>query len=263
MTTLLKPGPGVGSVEHFYHFFIEYFLALFELDITTGLAGNDYVVRDCGPMNVWLDFAFGPDAIRKVSRDEFVLGLSAGLWEEEIQLESFANRDEISVDVDRFNSVVATFREKFMMADVEPTGVTIIDRRPPPAFYTDGRAEIQGGGSTRRSISNLEQLTRTIAQRGQVELVDFDGMNPAEQLAIISKTKVLVGQHGAGLIHSLFMHHESTLVEFNIDDVRQIWFQTLNVGTGRRYHRFTIDGLHAHLDEALIDEVSDFVAQIR
>lgn len=260
MATFLRPGPGVGSVEHFYHFTLEYLLPLFELDVTRGIAGKGYLVRDCGPMNGWLDFVCGPDAFTRVPREDFAPERPRRFWDKHIQLDAFAGQEGISIDAERFTQVLAAFREKFMPPVADRSAITIIDRRSPSSFYTDGAAEIPGGGSTRRSISNLDQLAQTLSARHPVSVVDFATMTPADQIDTINKTAVLIGQHGAGLTHSLFLHNDATLVELHTTDWDQVWFQTLNTDLGLRYRSFTIDGLHTALERELIHEISDFVS---
>lgn len=260
MTTFLRPGPGVGSVEHFYHFTVEYLLPLFERDVTHGIAGKAHVVRDCGPLNVWLEFVFGTDAFTMASREQFAEKRPWRFWDKHIQLDAFAAQEGISIDAERFTQVLAAFREKFMPPVADRNAITIIDRRAPSSFYTDGSAEKPGGGSTRRSISNLDQLAQTLSSHHPVNVVDFAEMTPADQIDTINKTAVLIGQHGAGLTHSLFLHNDATLVELNTTDWDQVWFQTLNTDLGLRYQRFTIDGLHATLEQQLIDEIADFVS---
>jgi hypothetical protein len=260
MATFLRPGPGVGSVEHFYHFTLEYLLPLFEYDMTHDITGRGYVVRDCGPLNVWLDFVFGPNAFTRVPREYFAQERPRRFWDKHVQLDAFAGQEGISIDSERFTQVLSAFREKFMPPVADRTAITIIERRAPSSFYTDGAAEKPGGGSTRRSISNLDQLAQTLSAHYPVRVVDFATMTPADQIDTINTTAVLIGQHGAGLTHSLFLHNDAILVELNTTDWDQVWYQTLNSDLGLRYHRFSLDGLHATLKHELIHEISDFVS---
>lgn len=144
MTIYLKPGIAPGSVEHFYHFVLQYLLPLYEMEIADGIAGKGYVVRDCGPMNVWFDYAFGPDAFTIVPREKFPEDSSIRFWDKHIQLDTFAKKTGLMVDAVRFTEVLTAFRERFLPPGATPDLVTVLDRRPPPAFYTDGRAEKAG-----------------------------------------------------------------------------------------------------------------------
>jgi hypothetical protein len=259
MATYLKPRKAPGSVEHFYHFVLEYLLPLFELELTKGVTGKGFIVRDCGPMNVWFDFAFGPDAFSTVSRESFSHLSSRRLWDKQIELDTFANRNGLTVDATRFKEVLAAFREKFVPTVISPDTVTVLDRRTPPSFYLDGRAEKPGGGSTRRSISNLDQLSHKISETMNVSLVDLGEMSPASQLKVISNTRVLVGQHGAGLVHSLFMNDDASVVEMKLRE-SQDHFQILNEGLGRSYRAFHLSEEHATLPPQLIAEIVDEVS---
>lgn len=259
MVLYVKPGPGIGSVEHFYHFTVEYLLPLFERNLTRRIVGKGVVIRDCGPMNTWLDFVFGPDAFIRIPRDEFAEVQPRRLWDKQIQLESFANEHGITIDQSRFHDVLTAFREQFMPPPTAPASVTVLDRRTPPGFYVDGRAEKPGGGNTRRSISNLDDLAKRISNYAPVNFVSFDDSPPSEQLAIIGETSVLVGQHGAGLVHSIFMREDAPLVEFRVMHPSHTWFTNLNTGLGRACHEVEIDDLHVTLSDKTLDDVTDLV----
>lgn len=263
MTTYLKPGVGPGSVEHFYHFVCDYLLPLYELEVSDGIVGKGYVVRDCGPMNVWFDFVFGADAFTRVSREKFDRDATRRLWNRQIQLDRFAYREGITIDAGRFNNVVSAFRERFLPPIPHRDMVTVLDRRPPPSFYLDGRAEKKGGGSTRRSISNLGQLTEHISADRTATLIDFEGMAPAAQLQIINQTDVLVGQHGAGLTHLLFLHDDAVLVELNNRNTPLEHFKKLSRGIGREYREVLLDGAHVTLSADEIEETFRHVAPRR
>ncbi len=133
----------------------------------------------------------------------------------------------------------------------------------PPAFYIDGSAEFQGGGSTRRSISNLDRLVEHISTHSATALVAFEDTSPAEQLRIINQTDVLIGQHGAGLSHLLFLHDNAALVELNSANLLLPHFRLLSERTGREYHELVIDGFHATLSDEMIEEISHLVASRR
>lgn len=260
MAIYLKPGSSVGSVQHFYHFLFDYLLPLYELELSDGVAGKGHVIRDCGPMNVWLDFVFGENAFIRVSREIFSRDASRRLWNRQIRLDRFANRRGIPIDIVRFTEVVAAFRERFLPPIPNRDTVTVVDRRPPPAFYIDGSAESQGGGATRRSISNLDRLIEHISTHSTATLVAFEDTSPAEQLRIINQTDVLIGQHGAGLSHLLFLHDNAALVELNTANHLLPHFRLLSERTGREYHELVIDGFHATLSDEMIEEISHIVA---
>jgi EGF domain-specific O-GlcNAc transferase len=84
----------------------------------------------------------------------------------------------------------------------EPIVVTVIDRK------------------SSRVLKGLDSYVQTLRSRfdGQgpsvtIRAVDFAGMSFAEQLKIVRKTDVLVGVHGAGMTHVLFLPPGSAAVE--------------------------------------------------
>ncbi len=258
MAEYLKPGPGP-SVEHFYHFVVQYLLPLFEMELEVGVVGKGYIVRDCGPMNVWLDFAFGPDAFTIISREKLLPAATPRLWDKRIQLDTFADRTGPLVDTTRFHDLVSAFREKLVTGESTPDTVTVLNRGIPPAFYLDGRAQKAGGGSLRRSISNLDHLSQMISERTRVDLVDFADMSPAAQMEAINRTTVLVGQHGAGLVHSIFLPGDAPIVELATVSQSRFYFRNLTEGLGREYRAFYLDEEHATLSPQMLKEIADFV----
>ncbi|TKA66476.1 hypothetical protein B0A49_10098 [Cryomyces minteri] len=76
--------------------------------------------------------------------------------------------------------------------------VTLIDRK--------GRRHLH-------NTTHYMDLLRAAHPGVQVTVVDFAAFSLEEQLRIVSKTDILVGVHGAGLTHSMFLPDHSTLVE--------------------------------------------------
>ena len=69
-----------------------------------------------------------------------------------------------------------------------------------------------------RRLQDIHQYTELLRQEYQdsnirVELVDFAAMGFKEQLEKVTKTDVLVGVHGAGMVHTMFMEPNSAVVE--------------------------------------------------
>jgi capsular polysaccharide biosynthesis protein len=52
----------------------------------------------------------------------------------------------------------------------------------------------------------------------QINSIDFASLSFREQLALIRKTDILVGAHGAALSHMMFLPSTSVVIEFWIDD---------------------------------------------
>jgi hypothetical protein len=261
VTRYLVPEPSNGSVEHFYHFVVEYLLPLYELKLTSGFS-DDMVLKDCGPLNPWLDHVFGAGTFSFRGRDQFADEVSRASVDQVRQLEAFAGKDNVLVDGTRFAEVAAALRAGVAPAPPPRSGCTLIDRREPPEWYLDGRAEKPGGGSTRRSISNLPELERALAGLTEVTTVEFVDLSPAEQIERVSGSKVLIGQHGAGLTHAVFLASDAAVIELNSEPEDWTYFRVLCNGLGIEYRSVRLDSLHATLSAETIDDVVSLASHL-
>ena len=86
--------------------------------------------------------------------------------------------------------------------------VVIIDRKP----YTAHPRSTPG--KMPRVVQNLSSLEQSLKSAGgDVKILDFAQLRFKEQLKEVREADVLVGIHGAGLSHVMFMDEGSTLVE--------------------------------------------------
>lgn len=95
-----------------------------------------------------------------------------------------------------------------------PGKIVVIDRKP---YVSHPRSKPASMG---RVLLNLEELKRRLLKVKHVtsvELVQLETMTFREQLATIREAHILIGNHGAGLSHVLFMDQRSHLLEFSED----------------------------------------------
>jgi hypothetical protein len=95
-----------------------------------------------------------------------------------------------------------------------PGKIVVIDRKP---YVSHPRSKPASMG---RVLLNLEELKRRLLKVKHVtsvELVHLETMSFREQLATIGEAHILIGNHGAGLSHVLFMDQRSHLLEFSED----------------------------------------------
>ena len=91
--------------------------------------------------------------------------------------------------------------------------VVIIDRKPYQAHPRSKK-------SMPRLIKNLHELEGAItASGGDARVVDFAQLTFGEQLEEIRAADVLVGIHGAGLSHVMFMSNGATMVELGTNSL--------------------------------------------
>jgi hypothetical protein len=67
------------------------------------------------------------------------------------------------------------------------------------------------------ALRGLEQQTFANGGRVKFQDVDFNVLSFAEQVAMDLATDVMVGPHGAGLMHNVFMRDRAVLVELFVD----------------------------------------------
>lgn len=151
-------------------------------------------------------------------------GGSNPFWKEDNQAEQCINSPLLNVFSQRvldFYSIddkSTPFREKY-----EPIVVTFVDRRE------------------RRSLQHQATLLAELAERNpriEVRVVDFAGLSFAEQVRVARETDVLVGVHGAGLTHLMFMRQGAgAVVEIQPEGLEHHGFKNVAGMRGLGYFR--------------------------
>ena len=100
--------------------------------------------------------------------------------------------------------------EKYNLYRTEmvPEKVVIIDRQPYVAHPRNPTGKLD------RIITNLDEWAVLLRQHHwDVELVRLDGTPFRSQLEKIRQARVLIGMHGAGLTHLIFLHNAAAIIE--------------------------------------------------
>ncbi|KAL7576234.1 hypothetical protein ACA910_013714 [Epithemia clementina (nom. ined.)] len=116
-----------------------------------------------------------------------------------------------------------------------PGKITIIDRRPYRAHprsswhnnsnnSSSSHDNNRGHRRQRRILDNFPELVQALKQQHQtrltgnislsIQVAALETMSFREQLQTIRETNVLIGNHGAGLTHLLFLHDSAMVVEY-------------------------------------------------
>jgi hypothetical protein len=108
------------------------------------------------------------------------------------------------------------FLKAYRLEQVKPIPgkVVIIDRQP---YVSHPRSKIGNFKRVMLNIKDLEQLLRENPKVTSVEIVRFESMPIAEQIRAVRQAQILIGNHGAGLSHLMFMDHSSEVLEFATD----------------------------------------------
>ena len=106
--------------------------------------------------------------------------------------------------------------EKLNLTQVHkiPGNVVMIDRKPylahPRSTFID-----------KRSLDNLPEVADVLLQNvtnvTSVRILQLHNMSFREQVQVVREAEVLVGVHGAGLSHLIFMDKETHVIEFKLE----------------------------------------------
>ena len=128
--------------------------------------------------------------------------------------------------------------------------LVIIDRATSEDFYHSTESETHMSGAERRSVPNLRELPAHLSPDVDAEVVDLARVEPKAQIERMRSARILVGQHGAGLLHMIWMPPGSTIVEIAPPlppEVIHI-FERLAACLGHRYTRIPQDSVHSPVE---------------
>lgn len=204
---LLVPGHWSGSVEHFFHFLLGYLCpALLAIE---DLGLDRVTMRQCGPLDSWLDLLrsrcdveiIPPRVLAQRARDD---------RRPRVMLP--AMDDPGSFDGDAIGRFAALMRTAIGVGGSGPSEprTIVLDRVAPDPFYSLPDAEIPTAGAERRSLPNAADVAAAIprAVRMSPELMD-----PVAQVRAFDAACAVVGQHGAGLAHMIWLPAGRAVVE--------------------------------------------------
>jgi len=254
--TLVLADHWSGSVQQFYHFLLGYLgpTALW----LRQRPDRRIWMRDCGPMNPWLE-AVRPDVTVEVVPVGTALNVLIGSRR---HVRVVRGLDD-PVDFDR-RRLLAMADAITWLLDAGPTPahagptaqdaqgpkVVVVDRRTSEDFYHSAQSETHMSGSQRRSTPNLGEAVAGLPFADPMAVVDTARMPPAAQIRLFAAANAIVGQHGAGLAHMLWLPRGSTVVEIApplVPGVDHI-FAELAHALGHRYVVVAQDGVHAPVD---------------
>lgn len=120
--------------------------------------------------------------------------------------------------------------------------VTYIERDPPRTLTEDTR----------------DKLKHTVEQQGcTFNPVDFAALDYAHQLQTIRNTDVLIGVHGNGLTHSLFLKPGSMVIELFPSGCHLLDYRMFADLKGLRYYGMSPDGIYSKQQAYRVAEQGD------
>jgi len=246
--TLVVANHWDGSVQQFYHFMLGYFFPLCVWLEKTQVSRIS--VRDCGPMNHWFE-TLGDHVDVQIVKPGAALHILAGRRMPCVVLDGLDNPTKFKTKLIR-NGVqaVRTRLELQPNSLVKRIEVLVVDRTSSESFYRGPESETHMSGSERRSTPNLAKIMRYESDLGPTELVDFARLTPTDQICLAQRSNTIVGQHGAGLVHMLWLPEGSNVVEIAppLPPEVQSVFRNLAKILGHNYACMSQESVHAPID---------------
>lgn len=248
-SVLLVPGPHRGSVEHFYHFVLGY-LAPAErwLDARGPLQP---VVRQCGSLDGWFELLPAQHRPIVIPAEQMREAVDRGSVRSAV-LSAYDHPRAFSTgDLPRFAGSLLALVGASGVGIGPP--VVVLDRIHIDPHLVEPTSEVFGTGPMRRSTPNLAGLVERMGGPERVLHFDPSTMLPRNQIRSTRSARVLIGQHGAGLVHMLWMPPGSTVVEIRpVAFARRRVFERLAAVLGHRHVHVPQAGMHATVDLDLV-----------
>lgn len=209
---LLVPNQWDGSVQEYYHFLLGYLGPV--LVWLERHPGAPIAMRDCGPMQPWIDTLLGKENL-EILNPGAMLHLFASKRHRSRVLRGFDDPSHFDPSHLQAFRRIALARAG-LSNSTHTTRITVIDRASSGDFNASPAAEVPASGAAVRSVPNLRDVVGApgfLPASRSVDVVDAAHMEPVEQMRLFSSTSLLVGQHGAGLANMLWMPRGSAVVE--------------------------------------------------
>nr|WP_301003830.1 glycosyltransferase family 61 protein [Arsukibacterium sp.] len=206
-------------------------------------------VRDCGPMNQWFEF-LEPEISVEIVKPGVALHTLAGNRSRHhvvtgLDYPRKHKKQQLPVAIEAMQSFLPKL-------EISSTPILIIDRTTTDDFHSSSMSETEMSGAQRRSTPNLRDVCDEILVQGSFVFADMATIAPELQVSLAQHSQVLVGQHGAGLTHMIWMQKGSTVIEIQppLPEEAIDVFWLLAKALGHNYLRIPQFHVHANLDSS-------------
>lgn len=241
---IFVPRPKIGgSVEHFAHFFLDYFI-----DIVVSVRdypNTTFIVRECGPCTPWLHEVARKHPLVVVAKEDLL-----------VLAKQFPQQTQVVPGeyVKGWNRSRLDFFRWFLGQNVPPSSSrygVIAERRRIHPFYSSAQTELAGSGPSRRSIKNQTLLSLLLELFFGSTNVDFINLTPAQAMSQMSVSNFLIAQRGAALMNLIFLPPGATVVEilpqsFNSPGKMDLYHDLCDA-LGFEYRRVRQSGSHSRV----------------
>lgn len=241
-----------GSVQVFYHFLLGYFAPLTVWLRRTG--EKRIAVRDCGPMNIWFDLLAKEIDVQVVKPGVALHSLAGNRSRHHVVLGlDYPDRHTTR----KLHAAIEAMRS---FADEDGglgAPILVIDRQTSDDFHSGPQSETEMSGARRRSIPNLPEICGQLLSSDNYTIVDMANMPPSDQISLAAQANTLIAQHGAGLVHMIWMPAGSTIIEIHppLPDEAIDVFRHLAKALGHQYMTVPQSDVHAAIDPSALQSV--------
>jgi hypothetical protein len=253
-----------GSVEHYWHFFMGYYMPLLEIYETLHLCEKSKIfVRSCGPMNPHLQDPQIPH-LEILSKEQHAK-LAKECRSDVNYLVSYGMDQPQAFERERLARAKACFLKLPSSHNKTPdqpkNNAILIDRGPPNPYYLTTEAEIRGGGASRRSLPNFEELlAQAMGTRPDVECHYLENYSLPQQFQCFWNAELVVFQHGAAMANLIFCRAGTKVIEIIPETLpastkNKAYAKKLSDILGLNYFCLMQSDLHTPVDSTLFGNV--------
>lgn len=218
---LLKPVSPYGcpgSVDHYYHFMVDFMLPLHLL--TKKDPHTRFAVRtqDIGMFATTLELVFS-DHVELVDAEKEI-PKNSDLFEMKFP---GMNPKCVDVNPELIEGLKMDVYSKLNIdTSIQPDRVLMIERLPPDGYFAEKSRHKRSGAQLRSIINHDElfsQVESMLKKPLKISNVRLEKMPFEEQVDVFSKALIIIAQHGAGLLNQIWMRPETIVVELNTVDL--------------------------------------------
>lgn len=248
-----------GSVEHYWHFMLGFFLPLISFRQSLGFFERNarIYIRSCGPMDRHLA-ALGWKNLVILDRQSH-LDLPA-TFQGNLKCIHLDGMDLIpDYQFQAFANAASYLRKRFGIrtrSNRENQGIVLINRGESDRFYLEMQAEVPGSANLRRSLPNITDIYAELEKLDvKVTMRQLEHASLAEQISLFQNASIIIFQHGAVMANLIFCKPNATVIEIlpeNANPVVVDMASTLCQGLALKYARIPQQTNHSAVDPQLV-----------